>query len=343
MYNAQHSFEETLMKATKIVSLLVCALFLACTVQTASAEKVIKVGHATPVTDAMHLAWSFFKEKVEADSNGKLKVEIYPNAALGNDRELFEAVMLGDLTCCSGSSSPLAAFVPDLFILDVPFTFGTRDDVWQALDGPLGQALDKKMAQKGIVNLGYWENGFRNITNNKRPIHTAKDLEGIKLRTMENPIHMAAWKALGANPTPMSFGEVFTALQQGTVDGQENPYALIYNCKFFEVQKYISDTHHIFTSYVPIINKEFLDGLSDEEKNIVLTAAKEMRDYQRKIAIELEDKCRAGILKSGIEATDLTPEERATFRIAIEPALKMAEERVSPEIVETFRKTVLEK
>ncbi len=329
------------MKATNILSLLVCALFLTVTVQTAYAKKVIKVGHATPVTDAMHLAWTFFKEKVEARSNGNLKVEIYPNASLGNDRELYEAVMLGDLACCSGSSSPLAAFVSDLFILDVPFTFGSREDVWKALDGPLGQALDKKMETKGIVNLGFWENGFRNITNNKRPIHVAKDLEGIKLRTMENPIHMAAWKALGANPTPMSFGEVFTALQQGTVDGQENPYALIYNCKFYEVQKYISDTHHIFTAYIPVINKEFLESLSPEEKEIVLTTAKEMREYQRGIAVKLEDKCREGILASGIEATDLTPEERATFRIAIEPALKMAEERVSPEIVDIFKKTVL--
>ncbi len=331
------------MKATKIVSLLVCALFLAVTVHTARAEKVIKVGHATPTTDAMHLAWSFFKEKVEARSNGSLKVEIYPNAALGNDRELFEAVMMGDLTCCSGSSSPLAAFVPDLFILDVPFTFGTRADVWTALDGPLGQALDNKMAAKGIVNLGYWENGFRNITNNKRAIHTAKDLEGIKLRTMENPIHMAAWKALGANPTPMSFGELFTALQQGTVDGQENPYALIYNSKFFEVQKYISDTHHIFTAYIPVMNKEFLDDLTDEEKEIVLTAAKEMRDYQRKIATELDEKSKEKILASGIEMTEITPEERASFRIAIEPALKMAEERVSPEVVDIFKKTVMNK
>ncbi|TVM32243.1 TRAP transporter substrate-binding protein [Oceanidesulfovibrio marinus] len=329
------------MKATKVLALLVCALFLAVTVQSAHAEKVIKVGHATPETDAMHLAWVFFKEKVEARTNGGIRVEIYPNAALGNDRELYEAVMLGDVTCCSGSSSPLAAFVPDLFVLDVPFTFPSREAVWKALDGPLGQALDKKMAAKGIVNLGYWENGFRNITNNIRPIREAKDLEGIKLRTMENPIHMAAWKALGANPTPMSFGEVFTALQQGTVDGQENPYALIYNCKFFEVQKYISNTRHIFTSYIPVINKEFLDDLSDEEREIILTTGKEMRDYQRNLAVELEDKCRKGILDSGIEFADLTPEERSTFRIAIEPALEMAEERVSPETIEIFRNTVL--
>lgn len=328
------------MKATKIMTLLLCALLLSA--GAAQAAKTIKVGHATPVTDAMHLAWTFFKEKVEANSNGELQVEIFPNGALGNDRELAEAVMLGELACTSVSSSPLAAFVPDLFILDVPFSFTTRDSVWKALDGPLGQALDASMEKKGVVNLGYWENGFRNITNNVRPIRSPKDLEGVKLRTMENPIHMAAWKALGANPTPMSFGEVFTALQQGTVDGQENPYALIYHCKFYEVQKYISDSRHIFTAYVPIMSKEFLDDLSDEQRAVVLQAAKEMRDYQRQLAVKLDEECRKGIMDSGIEAAELTDEERRSFRVAIEPALEMAQERVSPEIVKTFRETVLE-
>jgi tripartite ATP-independent transporter DctP family solute receptor len=327
------------MKVRRILAIAVCALF--CVVGTASAEKTIKVGHAVPDTDAMHLAWTFFKEKVEAKSGGSLKVEIYPNAALGNDRELSEAVMLGEVTCTSVSSSPLAAFVQDLFILDVPFSFPTRDSVWAALDGELGKALDTSMEKKGIVNLGYWENGFRNITNNKRPIRMPKDLEGVKLRTMENPIHLAAWKALGANPTPMSFGEVFTALQQGTVDGQENPYALIYNSKFFEVQKYISDTRHIFTAYAPIINKEFLDDLSDKERAVVLEAGREMSLYQRKIAIDLDEKARQNILASGIQAVDLSPEERQAFRVAIEPALAMAKERVSPEVIDVYRRTVL--
>ncbi|GAB7079419.1 TRAP transporter substrate-binding protein [Megalodesulfovibrio paquesii] len=327
------------MKAIKILAVAVCMLMFS--LGSAQAAKTIKVGHATPVTDAMHLSWMFFKEKVEARTGGSLQVEIYHSGALGNDRELAEAVLLGEVTCTSVSSSPLAAFVPDLFILDVPFSFTSRESVWKALDGPLGQALDKKMEQKGIVNLGFWENGFRNITNNKRPIRTPKDLEGLKLRTMENPIHMAAWKALGANPTPMSFGEVFTALQQGTVDGQENPYALIYNSKFYEAQKYISDTRHIFTAYVPMMNKEFLDDLTDAERTAVLETAKEMRDYQRKIAVELDEKSRQGILASGIEAADLTDEERLAFRVATEPALAMARERVSPEIVDLYRKTVL--
>jgi tripartite ATP-independent transporter DctP family solute receptor len=338
---SQQSQLEGFMKVRRILAIAVWALF--CVVGTASAEKTIKVGHAVPETDAMHLAWTFFKEKVEANTGGSLKVEIYPNAALGNDRELSEAVMLGEVTCTSVSSSPLAAFVPDLFILDVPFSFPTRDSVWAALDGELGKALDKSMEKKGIINLGYWENGFRNITNNKRPIRTPKDLEGVKLRTMENPIHLAAWKALGANPTPMSFGEVFTALQQGTVDGQENPYALIYNCKFFEVQKYISDTRHIFTAYVPMINKEFLDDLSNKERTAVLEAGREMSLYQRKIAVDLDEKARQNILASGIQAADLTPEERQGFRVAIEPALAMAQERVSPEVIDVYRRTVLGK
>lgn len=309
---------------------------------TAFAEKTIKIGHATPTTDAMHKAWVFFKDKVERESNGSLRVEIYPNAALGNDRELTESVMMNEVTCTSVSSSPLAAFVRDLFILDIPFSFTSRESVWKALDGPLGEALNKKMKEKGVINLGYWENGFRNITNNKHPIHSPADLQGIKLRTMENPIHLAAWKALGANPTPMSFGEVFTALQQGTVDGQENPYALIYNSKFYEVQKYISNTRHIFTPYVPIMSMDFFDSLTDKEQEIILEAGAETTQYQRKIAKELDAESKRHILQSGIIATELTDEERKSFRQAIEPALTMVQKRVSAEIVNIFKETFLQ-
>ena len=320
---------------------LALTLFMCLLVTPAFAAKLIKIGHATPESDSMHIAWTFFKEEVEKRSNGQLKVEIFPNAALGNDRELSESVQFGEVTCASVSTSPLASFVSDLFILDVPFVFSERSDVWAALDGELGKALDKEMEKSGLVNLGYWENGFRNITNNARPIHVAADLKGIKLRTMENPIHMASWRALGANPTPMSFGEVFTALQQGTVDGQENPYALTFNSKFFEVSKYISNTRHIFTPYVPFINKGFLNGLPNDQREMILEVGREMAQYQRQVAEKLDEEARIAIESSDIKVTNLTPEERLTFRVAIEPALKLAEKRVSPATVKIFKETVL--
>jgi tripartite ATP-independent transporter DctP family solute receptor len=192
-----------------------------------TAAVTLKVGHVQPVTDVVHLQWVFFKEQIEKRSNGEIVIDIYPNGELGFERELAEAVQMGELPMATSTTSPLASFVPDLLILDVPFSWNNRKEVWGALDGELGKYLEKQLMSKGFQPLGMVENGFRNVTNNKRPIEKPDDLRGVKLRTMENPIHLAAWRALGANPTPMSYGEVFTALQQGTIDGQENPYAQI--------------------------------------------------------------------------------------------------------------------
>lgn len=304
-----------------------------------TAAVTIKVGHVQPVTDVVHLQWVFFKEQIEKRSNGEIIIDIYPNGELGFERELTEAVQMGELPMTTSTTSPLASFVPDLLILDVPFSWNNRKEVWGALDGELGAHLEKQLKAKGFQPLGMIENGFRNVTNNKRPIEKPEDLKGVKLRTMENPIHLAAWRALGANPTPMSYGEVFTALQQGTIDGQENPYAQIYHMKFYEVQKYLSTTQHMYSVYVNFMNKAYFDKLSPAHQKLVLEVGREQALYQRDLAEKMSNEAGEKIRESGkTQFTDLTDEQRKAFRVASPPALKLVKERASAEVVEIFSK-----
>ena len=322
----------------RVLSILVLGFVLALgSAGVSTAAVTIKVGHVQPVTDVVHLQWVFFKEQIEKRSNGEIVVDIYPNGELGFERELTEAVQMGELPMTTSTTSPLASFVPDLLILDVPFSWNNRKEVWGALDGELGKHLEKKLMEKGFQPLGMIENGFRNVTNNKRAIVKPEDLKGVKLRTMENPIHLAAWRALGANPTPMSYGEVFTALQQGTIDGQENPFAQIYHMKFYEVQKYLSTTQHMYSVYVNFMNKAYFDKLSPEHQKLVLEVGREQALYQRDLAEKMSNEAGGKIRESGkIEFTDLTDEQRSAFRVASPPALKLVKERASAEVVEIF-------
>lgn len=306
----------------------------------ASAATVIKVGHGAPEADAMHKGWVKFKEVLEAETGGRYQVEIFPNQKLGGDRELVEACQLGDVTMTSPSGSPLAAFVPDLYVLDIPFSFRDRAQIWAALDGELGAVLSRSIAKANLKNLGWWENGFRNLSNSKGPVRKPEDLDGLKIRTMENTVHLKAWKALGANPTPMAFGEVFTALQQGTVDGQENPYSLIYIAKFYEVQKYLSSTQHIFTPYVPVINAEFWEDLSEADRAAFMKAAEAAEVHQREAAKEISEASLAKIREAGVEVVDLTGEERAAFRKGADAAMSVVEEKVSAEAMAAFRSAI---
>ena len=321
---------------SKITPVLAAAMLLLPVSGHAAKKVIIKAGHGLTEFSAMHLGWLKFKELAEQRSNGEIVVEVYPNQQLGGDRELTEGAQLGSVTVTSPSSSPLAAFEKDFFILDAPFLFANRAEVFAALDGNLGQTLYKKLEKINLVGLAYWENGFRNLTNSRNAVHTPEDVKGLKLRTMENAIHLAAWKALGANPTPMAFGELFTAMQQKTVDGQENPFGQIYDNKFYEVQPYITRSQHVYTPFTVIMNKEFWDELSPAHKDIVKSAMKDATDYQRKIAEELDDKAAANLKAAGREIVDLTPEQRDAFRKAVAPVAQTIKERVSPEAFKLY-------
>jgi len=226
-----------------------------------------------------------FKKLVEQRSGGKIAIEHFPGGQLGADRDIQEGVRMG--TIQSGlSSSPVVLLNEYFKLLDAPYLFVDRAHVARALDGPLGQKLAKPLEEKGIKHLGYWENGFRQITNNKRPIVKPDDLKGIKLRTPESSVRMQTFKTFGANPVPMPFTELFGALQQGIVDGQENPLLTSYQASFFEVQKYLSITNHVYSAVHLLVNKKLFDSMPADLQKIMVDAGQEVAVFTRKLGEE---------------------------------------------------------
>jgi len=305
----------------------------------AGAEYVIKVGSidsdSHPTIQAMNKQ---FKEPVEALSKGRIKVEIYPNGQLGGDREMSEAVQMGTLQMAIPATSPLAGFDKRVQILDIPYLFSSRETAFEGIDGELGKTINGYLESKGFAVLGYLENGMRHVTNSKRPIYKPEDMKGIKIRTMENPMHMAYFKEVGANPTPMSWGELYTALQQKTVDAQENPYALIVDGKFYEVQKYASETGHVFSFELIIANKKFMDSLPQDLREIVEKCATDACLAQRKVMAEQEEAFKQQCIKAGMKCNSLTPEQKKAFIAASEPVYKQFAKELGEDIMSIARK-----
>ena len=302
----------------------------------AEAAKVIKAGHGLTEFSAMHLGWVKFKELVEERSKGAIQVQIYPNQQLGGDRELTEGVQLGNVTITCPTNAPLAAFEKDFFILDGPFMFADHAEAHAALDGEMGQALLKKLETINLVGLGYWENGFRNLSNSRNEVRKPDDVKGLKLRVMENAIHLAAWTALGANPAPMAFGELFTALQQKTMDAQENPFGQIFDNKFYEVQPFITRSQHLYSCFPVIMNKDFFDALSTEEKEIIKSSVQDAKTYQREAARKLDDEAATKLVAAGRTIIDLTAEERQAFVTKVASVSVAIKSRVSPEAFKLY-------
>ncbi|MEG1823826.1 MAG: TRAP transporter substrate-binding protein [Cloacibacillus sp.] len=321
--------------------LLAAVMFMA--IMTASAafaapEYTIKVGYIGSDTHPTMQAMKVFAKDVDKGSKGKIKVELYPNAQLGGDRELTEAVQMGTIQMAIPSTSALAGFDKRVQVLDLPYLFTTRKAAFDAVDGELGKKLNSYLDKKGFTILGYQENGFRHVTNSKRPVKTPADLKGLKIRTMENPMHIAYFKALGANPTPMSWGELYTALQQGTVDAQENPYAMIDDGKFYEVQKFVSETGHVFSYEVLIANKKFMDKLPKDLRNLVTESAVKAIKMQRSLLEKEEANFKAKVVKAGMKANSLTAAEKKPFVEATKAVYKQFEGDLGKEIMDIARK-----
>lgn len=304
----------------------------------ADAQYTIKLGYIGSESHPTMQAMKTFGENVEAASEGKIKVELYPNAQLGGDRELCEGVQMGTIQMAIPSTSALAGFDKRIQVLDLPYLFTTREAAFEAVDGELGEKINFYLEKKGFAVLGYLENGFRHVTNSKLPITKPDDLKGLKIRTMENPMHIAFFKELGANPTPMSWGELYTALQQGTVDAQENPYAMIDDGKFYEVQKFVSETGHVFSYEILIANKKFMDSLPDDLRALVESEATKAIAVQREAMKQEEASFKEKVIAGGLTANDLTPEEKQPFVEKTQVVYKQFEKDLTPEIMEIARK-----
>ena len=300
---------------TGCVAMLLVALFASAAF---GAQFTINAGIGLNDKSAQFQSLQYFKELVEKNSEGKIEVVLFHSSQLGDDRNMMEALKMGTQEMTCPSTAPMTAFINAFKIYDLPFIFANEEVADYILDGPVGKKLLDMLPDQGLVGLAYWENGFRMLTNSSRPVVTPEDLKGMKIRTMENPIHLAAFRTMGANPTPMAFGELFSAMQQKVVDGQENPWGTIFLQNFFEVQKYATDTGHVYSPFVLLISKKFWDKLPDDLKAVVQDAADQSkvhnRALNRKMNAEYLEK-----LKEKMEVTILTPEQKAAFQKACGP------------------------
>lgn len=291
-------------------------------------ERTINAGIGNAEVNPQGQGLNKFKELVEEKSDGKIKVNVYFDATLGDDMKMTEALQAGTQEITIPSTSPLVGILPEFGAFDLPFVFDTAEEVDTILDGEIGQQLMDKLPDLGLVGLGYWENGFRQISNSKGPIETAEDFKGLRIRTMQNPIHLDAFEALGSNPQPMAFSEVFTALESNTIDGQENPIPTIYTQRYNEVQDYMSLTSHVYTPYIMLAGKSFWDTLSDVEKEIIQEAAFEARDFQREYSREENEKALQELEDAGMSINVVSEEERAKMAEVIAPVNEKHSEQI---------------
>ena len=286
----------------------------------ASAQvKTIKFANQNAAGHPIVQGMEKFKEIVEKNSGGKLKVNIFPGGTLGSDQANVSAIQGGSLEMASMNSGIFASQVKEFAIYDFPFMFASTKEADAVVDGPFGKKMHAKLEEKGLIGLAYYELGFRHITNGKRAINKVSDLEGLKLRVIPNPINVDWVKALGANPTPLPFPELYAALEQGAVDGQENPIPTINSAKLYEVQKHMALTAHQYNPQSVIISKKFWDTLNAAEKKIVADAAAESAKFQRETARNLEASLLANLKKNGMQVTQLPESEMSILRDKMRP------------------------
>ena len=283
--------------------------------------RTIKFANQNAKGHPIVLGMEKFAELVDQKSGGKMKVQVFPGGALGSDQANVSALQGGALEMASMNSGIFASVVKDFAVYDFPFLFANPKEADAIVDGPFGKGLHAKLEEKGVVGLAYYELGFRNITNSKRPIAKVEDIAGLKLRVIPNPINVDWVSALGANPTPLPFPELYAALEQKAVDGQENPVATIQGAKLYEVQKYMTLTNHQYNPQSVVISKKFWDGLSADEKKVVQDAATESAKYEREQSRAAASTILEDLKKNGMQVTELSAAEVGKMRDKMKPVI----------------------
>jgi TRAP-type transport system periplasmic protein len=300
-----------------LVAAVAVAAFGAAQAQT----RTIKFANQNAKGHPIVLGMERFAELVEKNSGGKLKVQVFPGGALGSDQANVSALQGGTLEMAAMNSGIFASLVKDFAIYDFPFLFGNPKEADAVVDGPFGQNLHRKLEEKGLVGLGYYELGFRELTNSKHPITKVEDIAGLKLRVIPNPINVDWVKALGANPTPLPFPELYAALEQKAVDGQENPVATIKGAKLYEVQKYMTLTNHQYNPQSVVVSKKFWDTLSAADKKVLQDAARESASYQRTQSRAMLQSGLEDLKKGGMQVNELPAAEIAKLRDKMKPVI----------------------
>ncbi|MDQ7745754.1 TRAP transporter substrate-binding protein [Hydrogenophaga pseudoflava] len=303
------------------IKTLVATAALATVGIAAAQDKVIKFANQNAAGHPIVQGMEKFAEIVAAKSGGKIKVNVFPGGQLGSDQANVSALQGGTLEMASMNSGIFASQVKEFAAYDLPFMFANGKEADAVVDGPFGQKMHAKLEEKGLVGLGYYELGFRNITNSKRPITKVEDIAGLKLRVIPNPINVDWVKALDANPTPLPWPEVYAALEQKAVDGQENPVATIYGAKLYEVQKHMTLTNHQYNPQSVVISKKFWDTLSADEKKIIGDAVAESARFQRQQARASVASTLENLKKAGMTVSELAPGEQVKLVEKMKPVI----------------------
>jgi tripartite ATP-independent transporter DctP family solute receptor len=317
------------------------AIAVACAISTFAAaqdikERSIKFPIVNAIDHPQGVGAQKFAESVEKRSGGKMKVKVFAGGTLGGEQQVASAMQGGTVEASMMAPAQLVGMIKEFVILDFPFAFANEHEADMVLDGPFGKKLLDKLPEKGLVGLGFMEQGYRSITNSKRPINKLEDVQGLKIRTIQNPLYVDMLNALGANAVPMAFTELYSALETKAVDGQENPYATAEASKFYEVQKYFSNTRHIYNPQMVMVSKKFWDTLSNDEKKILQDASNEARDFQRKAAREMSEKSKQALIKSGMQINDVPPAELARMRDKVKPVIDKYSAQVGEPLVKEF-------
>lgn len=308
-----------------LVAAMICVAVLSVS-SLCSAKTILKLGTSTQPTHIYNQAAEYFGKLVGERSGGEIEVQVFPAAQLGSERDMVEGLQLGSLEMTLTSTGPMGNFVPQVKLFNLPFLFKDRESCYRVLDGEIGNQIADRFTTVGIRSLGWFENGFRNITNSKRAINSPKDMDGLKIRVMEDDVFILTMKALGASPLPMAFGELYTALEQKTVDAQENPLAVIHSSRFFEVQKYLAMTGHFYSPAVLLISEITWKTLSPEQQKLITEAATEARTYEREISLKADQELEAACAREGMEVThpDKAPFAEAVAGIYTNPVVVKA-------------------
>jgi tripartite ATP-independent transporter DctP family solute receptor len=323
---------------------LCAALFLSASMAMAQdiQERTIKFGHLNNTDHPTSLGVKKFAEIVAAKSGGKIKVQEFASSQLGNELQQQSALQGGVQEMLVASTTSLNGIVKEFGLLDFPFLFANAKQADALVDGPLGKMLTAKLPEKGVIVLAFFDLGFRNVTNSKRPIMKGSDLEGLKLRVIPNPVFLETFRTFKANPLPMPFAELYGALESKAVDGQENPFAVILSSKLYEVQKYVSGTNHVYATNPVQISKRFWDKLSPVEQKLLQDAAIEAQNYQRIVSREISGKALGELKTKGMIYNDLPAAELAKMRAEVKPVYDKFAAAYDPAVVTLF-KTELER
>lgn len=302
------------MKLRSVTYTLLMAGLVTFTMSSQAAQS-LRFGYETSQTDSQHIAAKKFNELLKEKTNGELVLKLFPDSTLGNAQAMISGVRGGMIDMEMSGSNNFAGLAPVMNLLDVPFLFRNTAHAHKTLDGKVGDELKKDLEPKGLKVLAYWENGWRDVTNSRAPVKTPADLKGLKIRTNNSPMNIAAFRIFGANPIPMPFAEVYTGLETRTIDAQEHPINVVWSAKFYEVQKYLTLTHHAYSPLLVVINKAKFDSLNPQFQEALLSSAKEAGDYQRKLVAEDQQKIIDGMKEAGVEV--LTDIDRKAFSDAL--------------------------